>query len=299
MKSKVTLLLCVLMIWGCKKSSTDESAEDVQENAQQVGDVMASIDESGGSSATLGYNENKYIEKTFERFAPGTYQQSFASKYVLPKAEAASCASTGFATCNGSGQIIRTFNGCTVGAATFSGDVTLSWSNGATCAMGATGQHVTRVPNFTVTGRRNATLTVTKIGTNGQRLTWASGAGASKVFNFTNDGISRVFTLGSTTLFDQTTTTTSPITVTGTARTSRVMTGGSLRVTNNLNTLTCDYVPTNVTWASGACNCPTSGSWSGTCSNGRSTTLNITGCGTATYTEGTTTVDVTFDRCGS
>jgi hypothetical protein len=120
------------------------------------------------------------------------------------------------------------------------------------------------------------------------------------VFTYSNDGISRVFTLGATTLFNQTTTTTSPVTITGGARANRVMSGGNIRVTNNLTSVTCNYVPTSVTWAaSGSCNCPETGSWAGSCSNGKSTTLSITGCGTANYTEGSETTAVTFDRCGT
>ena len=190
-----------------------------------------------------------------------------------------------------------------MGAATFSGDVTLTWGGGTNvdCTLGGTaGTHITRVPNFTATGLRGATLAVTKTGTIGQRVTWNSGASPNRVFTLSNDGINRKFTTASAVvLFNQTTVTSGDITVTGEARTNRVMNGGSLRVTNNLTSVVCSYVPTNVTWAGTTCNCPTSGSWAGSCSDGKTTTLNITGCGTASYTEGTTTQTVTFDRCGT
>lgn len=291
-----------LIFFGCKKADDTTSATDIQETAQQVGDVMASVDEFGGSSGSIASNQDtmkKSIQNTFDRYAQNEMSENLIAKLILPEANATSCSGTGFAACNGSGVIVRSFAGCTVGAAVFSGDVTLTWSNGGACTLAATTQFITRVPNFTVTGRRGATLSVTKTGAVGQKMTWASGAGASRVFTLSNDGINRIFTAASTTLFNQTTATSGDITITGTSRTSRVMTGGSLNVTNNLTSVVCNYVPTNVTWAGDTCNCPTSGSWSGTCSNGKSTTLNITGCGTASYTEGADTQAVTFDRCGT
>lgn len=302
MRLTIIFFMSFLIFFGCKKASNRTRTADIQETAQQVGDVMASVDESGGSAGTIASSQDtmkKSIQNTFDRYAPNEMNESLIAKLILPDANAVTCSGAGFAACNRSGVVTRSFAGCTVGSAVFSGDVTLTWSNGGTCGLTAAAQSITRVPNFTVTGRRGATLTVTKTGTIGQRITWASGAGASKVFDFKNDGISRVFTIGATTLFNQTTATSGDITVTGTSRTSRVMSGGSLNVTNNLTSVVCNYIPTGVTWAGTTCNCPTSGSWSGTCSNGKSTTLNITGCGTASYTEGADTQAVTFDRCGT
>lgn len=173
-----------------------------------------------------------------------------------------------------------------MGGGTFNGTVTLTWGGtSSNCVLQNPGDTITRVPNFTVTGRRNATLTVSKTGANGHRLTWDSGVNASKVFKFTNDGIRRVFTGPSgTVLFDLTTTTTSQITVTGTARTSRVMNGGTLRVTNNVSGVTCDFSPSSV-------------SWSAACSDGKTSVLTHTGCGTANFTLGSTSTAVTLDRC--
>ena len=95
---------------------------------------------------------------------------------------------------------------------------------------------------------------------------------------------------------DYTSQTTSAITVTGTGRSSRTMSGGSLRVTNNLTAVTCDYVPTDVAWST-TCNCATSGTWSGTYSDGKSASIAITGCGTANVTLASDTQAVVFDRC--
>ncbi len=271
----------------------DGSATDISESGQQIGDAMASVDEAGGSSGSLAILES--TRRVYARLSPGDLRDSWIQSSLFPNAFAASCsgAST-FGSCT-SNVITRTLGSCTVGLATFNGTVTLTFVDAAsdsTCQMTSSGHSVTRVPSFTVTGRRGATLTVSKTGTSGQVITKGSGSS----FTFTNDGIRRVFTKDGSTLFDFTTQTTSGITVTGTSRASRTMSGGNLRVTNNLTSVTCDYVPTGVTWVS-TCNCPTSGSWSGSCSDGKTTSLAITGCGAGTLTVGSDTEAFTFDRC--
>lgn len=283
-----TFFLAFVLLGGC---STGTSV-DIEETAQQVGDIMASIDESGGTNGVLGGREAEVLN----RRVPETLFAKTAS-YLLPLAHATSCASAStFGACS-SNVITRTFGDCTIGGAVFSGTVTLTWGAPATsCVMTGSGATVTRNPGFVVTGRRGATLTVSKTGTLGQRMTWASGTGTNKVFNFSNDGIRRVFTANGSTLFDFTTATTSDITVTGTLRSNRVVNGGNLRVTNNLSSVTCDYVPSSVTWSS-TCNCAVSGSWTGTCSDGKASDVSITGCGAATFTMGSESQMFTFDRC--
>ena len=307
MKYKITILICASLAFGCGKSTDDASAA-IEETAQQIGDVMASIDEAGGSSGNIASLQNS-IQKTFERYAPEEVPHpSMVASIVIPKAEAASCftvpSGTSYTSCSSStnGSITKTFNNCSIGTASLSGDVTFVWTAaGVQCAMDNLNEQIERKPNFVLTGRRGATLAVTTPNANGQivKLTNLNGGGANRIFEFTNGGVKRKFTTGGNTLFDNTTTTTSPITITGSDRNSRILTGGSLRVTNNLTSVTCDYVPTNVTWAGAACNCPTSGSWSGTCSNGKTATLSITGCGSGSYTEGGENVSVVFDRCSN
>lgn len=301
MKKLLLVSICLVFAFGCKKKD-DGSDADIQENAQQIGDVMASIDETGqGSGSISSMQIDKESERLYARFLPEDDSPGVFARLALPSAEAVSCFGYGWGSCS-SNAVTRNYAGCTVGTATVSGSVTLNWGNGATsCTLSTAGQYITRVPNFTLTGRRGGTLAVTKTGSVGQRLTWASGTGASKVFSFTNDGINRKITLpSSNVLFDQTTTVSGTITVTGTTRASRVIGGGgSLIVTNNLTANVCTYTPTNVTWDSTSCNCPTQGSWSGSCTDGKSATLNLTGCGTADYTEGSETTSLTFDRCAS
>lgn len=274
-------------------SCAEDETVDIQETAQQVGDVMASVDESGGNAnGTIAMmdNQRRFIAVREQKISG--FADLWSAIQPIQKAQAGACRDTSFSACTSS-QKVRDLNDCTIGSAVFSGDVTLSFSDAA-CVVNSDGDNVRRSPNFTVTGRRGATLTVSKTGTNGQTITRT----AAGVFTFANDGIRRVFSLAGNTLFDYTTTTTSNINITGTSRADRVMTGGNLRVLNNVSSVSCDYVPSNVTWSS-SCNCASSGSWAGTCSDGKSSSVNITGCGTATITVGEDSESLTFDRCYS
>ncbi|MBI3295756.1 MAG: hypothetical protein HYZ71_13605 [Deltaproteobacteria bacterium] len=67
---------------------------------------------------------------------------------------------------------------------------------------------------------------------------------------------------------------------------------------NNLASSSCDFSATDVTWAS-TCNCPVSGSWTGTCSDGKTATVTIVSCGYGTIDIGSDTQGLTFDRCYS
>jgi Tfp pilus assembly major pilin PilA len=301
-KKIILLAGASLVIFGCKNNDTATTASDIEETAQQVGDMMASVDEAGRGTTAIAFDQNlqNSIEKTFANYGFSQNKTNLWSQLIfIPTAQATSCSASAY-NCNGAGVVTRDFAGCTTGVATFTGTSTLTWSNlSASCTMTAAGESITHVPDITATGLRGATLRITKSGTVGQKLTWASGTGMSRVLNYSNDGIRRVFTAGSSTLFDMTAITTSDLVITGTDRSSRIINSGALLVTNNLNAINCSYVPSNVTWSSVSCNCPVSGSWTGTCSDGRNTTLNITGCGTATYTDGISTVGLNLYRCGS
>jgi len=267
-----------------------------QEIAQNVGDQMSAVDEGGGSTGAYSENEVFGARRTFARLLPSEVQGPWYERLLLPRAEATSCLLAGtFGSCS-SNVVTRTFNSCTVGLAVFSGTVTFTWSNGGlnNCTMPAANDSVSRKPNFTITGLRGGTFTASATGTIGQTITRGSAAGS---FTFSNDGIRRVLKDGGgTTLLDFTTTTTTSLAITGAARSGRVLNGGTLHVVNNVSGTTCDFSPSNVTWTS-TCNCATSGSWTGSCSDGKTATVTLTGCGTATLEVGSGSTDVTFDRC--
>lgn len=301
----------ILLASGCKKNSeSTTTSNDISETGQQIADVTASIDESGGSSGNIGSasvgQSNQVIPnseiigglKTLARVFP---EEQIDGDVILNREKVGI-----FGLCSGSEQfssctsnvITRTFGGCNIGSATIDGSVTLTFSDVAsdnTCQMTTSGHYVRRVPSFTMTGPRGGTLTVSKTGTNGQQITRGTSATS---LTFSNDGIRRVIQKSGTTLYDFTTETTSSITITGANRSGRVLNGGTLKVTNNSTSGTCSMSPTNVTWAS-SCNCPTSGTWDGTCSDGTTSKLEYSGCGTGTLTIGSDSNSVTFDRCYS
>lgn len=296
--AKSYFLLSMLQATGCAKKSTIETSE-VNEVAQQIGDMTASIDESGGASGNLSYQQlyDDAANRLFARHGLKANRDGF--DFLSQTANAATCLlQPGFGAC-AANTIIRDFASCTVGAATFTGTVNLVWAGAgsANCVLGGVSATITRSPAFTVTGLRGATLTVSKTGSIGQRLTWSSGVGINKVFQFSNDGIKRKFQLaGGTTLFDFTTTTSSNITVSGTDRSNRIVSGGGLQVVNNLNGVSCSFSPSTVSWSSN-CNCPVSGSWTATCTDGKTGSLTHTSCGAASITIGGESESVVFDRC--
>lgn len=259
---------------------------------------MASMDEMAGSSGTGTYGLLESEKKTFARLAPELLEPSFFQSFLLPEAQAAVCDTTSWSAC-ATNVMTRTFGGCTVGGAAFNGTVALTFNDGGaqnTCTMGGSGGHgtVERNPNFTITGRRGGTFTVSKTSVFGQKITRT---GATS-FTFESDGINRAISIGGTPLFNFTTETQSPITITGANRSGRVVSGGPLRVTNNLSGVTCDFTAAGVTWVN-TCNCPTSGSWSGSCSDGKAVGLTLTGCGSAVFTLGDESESMTFDRCST
>lgn len=282
-------LLALLALVSCAE---EEDAVDIQETAQQIGDVMASVDESGGTTNGTMVMMESHKRMMASREKSATPFSFLNSMGLLPSAQAVACKDTTFTGC-ASSQKVRDLAGCTIGVATFSGDITLQFSDSG-CVVDSDGDYVDRNPDFAVSGIRGANLTVAKTGTYGQRITRVS----SGNFTFANDGIRRLFTLAGETLFDYTTRTTTAIGITGTSRSDRVMTGGQLRVTNNVSGVSCNYAPSNVTWAS-TCNCATSGTWTGTCSDGKDTSITVTGCGTGTIIVGEESEGLSFDRCYS
>jgi hypothetical protein len=300
MKKRTLLLaLSALLVLGCKKNVDDESytVDSTNETAQQVGDAMASMDESGGTTnGAVASLEIQSYQKAFARLSAGEASKSEnIFKALFPMAQAAACNTIAFSSCTAS-QKTRSVTGCTTaGGGTMDGNVTLefSGSGAGTCTIPNATDSVSRKPNYSITGLRGATFTVSAPST-GQTLT-RTGA---TTFDFTNSGIRRTFvTPKGTTLLDVTAATGSAISVTGNNRNTRTMSGGSLVVTNNLTSVSCTLTPSSVQWTS-ACNCPTAGSWSGTCSDASSFQVAFSStCGQTTVTKDGVATTVTMDRC--
>ncbi len=295
---KLLILLIAIAVTSCKKANEDiYSVDSTAEAGQQVGDAMAAIDESGGATnggiAKLDFQAN---QRAFARIAPNhiSTSQALINRF-FSKAEATSCSAVTFSNC-ASNQKVRTFDGCTTYAGgQMSGNITLNFSGtgASSCTIPAANDVVSRVPNFSITGLRGATFSVSAT-SSGQSLTRSG----STTFNFTNSGIRRSFvTPKGDTILDITTATGSAIQVTGNNRANRTVNGGSLIVTNNISGVSCTLTPSSVQWSSG-CNCPTAGQWAGSCSDSSQFTVAFGNtCGEATVTKGSGSSTIVMDRC--
>ncbi len=304
MKKLIGLLFILTTIFsGCRGASDDTtySIDSAAESAQQVGDAMASVDEFGGSTGgAITTNEIKSYEKAFARINKNQNSSEILSAKVkfdllIPKAQAAACNTVAFGGCSAN-QKIRIFSDCTTaGNGTMSGNMTLTFTGtgAGTCTIPANTDSVSRIPNYTISGLRGATFTVSAP-TTGQTLTRT----AASTMSLSNAGIKRTFTTPKgTKLLDITTTTGTPLTVNGNARTGRTITAGTLVVTNNLTTVTCTLTPAGIAWTAG-CNCPTAGTWSATCSDTSTYSMAYSStCGETTFTKASVGVPLTMDRC--
>ncbi|WP_409479383.1 hypothetical protein [Pseudobdellovibrio sp. HCB154] len=269
-------LILVFGLSSCSDSDDDTAltGESSDLMVQQIGESMVSVDESSG-------NNN------------GTFTRSSFLE--------AACSGVSFGACGAtvSATAVKDFNGCTIvnGLVTVSGTITLTYAGtgSGTCTIPAVGDSVAQVPAFTASlVGNNGSFAASALST-GQTLTRAS----SGTFTFANTGIRRVYTSGSgNAIADITTLTTSDITISGTTRTNRVINGGVLQVTNNLTNEVCNVSPNNVTWTSGSCSCPTSGTWTGTCSTGQPVSVAFTStCGSVETMYGTASKTLTIERC--
>lgn len=282
MNKMVMILSVVGVAAGCGRFQVDE-AEEV---GQTVGDVFASYDEAGqgaGLAWTPMYRRDLSRGTLLDR----------ALDLAMPSAQAATCNAVRFAQCV-SGTKSKDLAGCSFGGVDLAGTVELSFSQ-TDCSLGLAGDTVTRTADFTLTGRRGATLTVSSAG-GGQQVTRTDTGWTYRVL-----GLHREMSgpLGKK-LFDIDTRTTADIGVTGNSRANRVVSGGTLEIRHNLAKYTTTLSPSQLVWTA-TCNCPVSGELTGTVARDdgevKDASLLVTGCGTATVTLGDESKDVVFDRC--
>ena len=218
---------------------------------------MSSLDESvtgGAATAMLPYRRMPDALK-----APLWRR---AMDAVIPSAYAATCWEPTFSACNASGVRTKDFNECTIGLATLSGTVTLTFTRPA-CVVPTAGDAVTRTADFTLTGLYGGTLEVTSPG-GGQTLT-KTAAG----FDYSVGGMERILTgPGGRTLFDVATRTTAPIVVTGSSRADLKIVSGGFEIDHKVAGYKVTLTADNLTWTS-SCNCASSGTLTGTVSGGR------------------------------
>lgn len=279
----------------------DDSAtvDSLVESGQQLGEAMVAIDDSGGdtTAGTYSKNEISVFEKVAARYEKLPYLKSdFLTQNLFSKAWAANCTTSTFSACTSSRKT-RNFGGCTLGstAATITGTITLAYNNGS-CSLSAPGSYVDRTPNYTITGLRGANFSITTPST-GQRL---ANTGTSS-YTYANSGLRRRYvTSAGSTAFDMTVSTGTDLSISqaSSSRTNRSISAGTLIITNNLNSVSCTLTPSSVTWGASNCNCPTSGSWTGSCTDSNTYTVSYPGsCGYANITYNGTTKQIVMDRC--
>jgi hypothetical protein len=283
-------LFGVVAVWastsGCRKGTDDEAGQI----GAAVGEVMSSLDESNQGSTTAML---PVLRTPDELRGPGWRR---ALDAVFPSAYAASCGDATFSACAG-GVRSRTFTDCSLGLATLSGSVTLTFNRAALCAVLTDGDAVTRTADFTLTGLYGGTLTVTSPG-GGQTLTKTATG-----FDYSVGGMERVLKgPGGRTLFDVATHTATPISITGSSRADLVIVSGALVVDHKLAGYSVTLTPSNLAWTA-SCNCAVSGSLTGAVSggkhDGKSATVMLTGCGEADVTIDGQTESITLDRCAA
>ncbi len=297
MKTKIVNSLAIL----CLLSSCIQNADDVYEIdaptelAQHVGDSLVSIDESGGTTnGQISYTNPVGFEKSFVRLAGG--QPMKFSDLFVSQSYATTCSDKVFEACANS-QRVRNFAGCTIaGGGAINGNVTLTYT-GATatsCTAPASGNTISRIPNFSIVGLRGATFVVSAP-TTGQTMTRQSNLTS---FLLSNAGINRNFTTSRGTVVVDSTITATNLYVSGNSRLNRTVSGGSMSIEDHVSNSSCALtIATPLIWGNDKCNCPTSGVINGTCTD--VPTMSITfgsTCGEVALDKGTLQI-VTLDRC--
>jgi hypothetical protein len=277
-----------LLAIGCRK----ETLADQAQVGAAVGEVMASADESAQSGSGTAMLPALPILRMPDQLRGPLWRRALGA--IEPSASAASCYPFAFSACT-VGVRSETFSDCTFGAATVDGSVTLTFTDGAACTLSSAGESVNRTADFTVTGPYGGTLTVTSPG-GGQTLTRTSDG-----FTFAVPGMERVLTgAGGRTLFDISTATSTPLTITGSSRADFVIVSGTLVVTHNLAHYAVSLTANDLAWTP-TCNCASSGTLTGMVTSGADTgktaSVAITGCGTADVTIDGETDSVTMDPC--
>ena len=81
------LFIFTIFILSCGGSPNETDGTQATETSQQVGDIMASVDEVGGATGDISFLENS-IKKTFARYAPHEMDENYLAQFFLPRAEA-------------------------------------------------------------------------------------------------------------------------------------------------------------------------------------------------------------------
>lgn len=283
---RAVAVCCLTAALGCNSGTNSGNTDGQEQVAQSAGESMASLDEMNRDTLFGLITPNLQRRPEFQ---PPWHQR--AVEWMLPSAHAAACTTLAFSSCL-SGVRTLDLDACTLGGITLDGTVELSFSDTLGCLLGTVGTTITRTADFTLSAN-GVTVAVTSEG-GGQQITRTANG-----FTYRELGVRRVGTgANGTVLFDVSTRTTADVTVTGTSRATRVVSGGTLVIEHNVRDYTVSLTPDAVSWTAN-CNCPTSGTLSGSVSGSVTGTalVTFTGCGTANVDWNGTTASVQLDRC--
>jgi len=289
MKKLILGLFVMLLISSCKfKKSEDQSfgslatpSDPVQESIEgSLNAISGTADDA--SSESIIAKENFSIDHLF-----------------IAKAHAASCSR---ALINQGGGICKREVLCQFGAFSWSGSVTLAFSNGQNCTLGAEGESFNRQVNFTRSGRRGNLTT----SSNNQENYLGQSIGGGSTVTKVNGGLELEIIGQSKVLkknngqkvFDISIETTMPIVTNQLMRNGRTISSGTVQVYHNLAKFTAAHSLENLTWSSNCCY-PVSGKVFSTLSGSRNETLEIEfkSCGVAQVTSSNGVKNIELEYC--
>lgn len=296
----ILVLTLTLALSACGKKAVETTSSDLDLfSVDQTESVVESgitalngVADEQANSALTSFTKPQNLNK-YELFKSVFIQEAFAA--VCSRAYQQSCV-------NGIKTI--SYSGCTNSnaAATFNGDVSLTYSHGS-CTLAVSGDSVTRTYDLNIAGPRGGIMSVTS--DNAVDYLGSSYGGGGKLSK-TNSGFEieimgkhKSLSYNGRTRYSVSMRTTSPVQITGTiARAGRTVSGGALEINHNLAKFTTSITPNNLNYSNVCCH-PVSGTlainYSGSITG--SATLTFNGCGSATYVKAGQSKDITLSYC--
>lgn len=263
--------LTLLSLAACQPKESSTSSISTTSLDQYADTLEAAVTGASGAVDDAS-NETVIAQST----------QSFWGRMLLSDAMAACSRAL---TNTGGGNCTRDVN-CDNGVYLWSGNVQLSFANGASCSLTGSGDSFNRLVNFTRTGPRGTLQT-----TSSNRVAWdgstiGGGIGITQTDAMGSIevdilGQHKILTrTGGRTVFDVSFSTSSPLQMNQLARSGRVISSGTMVIHHNRAEFTAEHTISSLSYSSGCCY-PTSGSVSSTFSgriNGTGS-ISFNGCG--------------------
>lgn len=278
------LLLTAISLVGCnaKKDENDAISADTAVTESVASALSSLADEQSGASMAKA-------ERTLMTL-------------LVPRAYAEVCQRPFYESCQ-SGLKSDTYNSCPLYLGTISGEASLNYSN-VSCSLSSSGQSVSRNYDFTVTGPRGGTYSVSSDTYQDYK---GDSYGGGETLTKTISGWS-VEILGRHKAFttrrgregyNVSIRTLQPYDITGSlARSSRTVDGGQIEVNHNLAGFTATITPSQIQWDNNCCH-PVSGTLSVTYSGARtgSASIEFQGCGSAQIVRAGQTENLGLSYC--